>query len=188
MTPGRGDEPDLTEPYNCERDCKARGRWRDDRRAARGCVRPDLPPVRHRLTLLGLYEPGSSPYMGRPSTGEPVVELGHNFGVEHPPEPAAEGCPGAWYRTETALSIEPYLRPRIGSADAPGGWVPRPLYDQAPWQVQAAVHIFERERDRCLAHWADERERRARAAREVKAAQQTMTGRPRQTTARPRRG
>jgi len=151
-------------------------------------VRPDLPPVRHRLTLLGLYEPGSSPYMGRPSTGEPVVELGNNFGVEHPPEPAADGCPGAWYRTETALSIEPYLRPRIGSADAPGGWVPRPLYDQAPWQVQAAVHIFERERDRALAHWADERERRARAAREIKAAQQTMTGRPRQATARARRG
>jgi hypothetical protein len=151
-------------------------------------VRPDLPPVRHRLTLLGLYEPGSTPHMGRRSNGEPVVELGHNFGLEHPPEPAAEGCPGAWYRTDTAASIEPYLRPRIGTAEAPGGWGPRPLYDSAPWQVQAAVHIFEGERDRCLAHWVDDRERRARAARELAEAQRATSGRPRSATARPRRG
>ena len=181
MTPGYGDEPDLFEPYDCERDCLGR-RDEDARRAARACKRPDLPAVKHRPTALALYiETESTPYMGRAPSRRPVVEAGHRCSVDWPVEAAEDGCPGAWYRTPFLESLFPFLRRRIDG----GGRVPRPAYDTAPWQVQAAVDVFEAEQERALAHLADERERRRRSKREIAEAQLNASPKTARARARP---
>jgi hypothetical protein len=101
---------------------------------------------------------GAAVYMGRYEIAE--VEAG-NPSQRHPFEPLADGCPGGWYRSPLLASLIPYLRRRVDG----GARVPNPLFDGAPWQVQAAAMEIEREQERWHAHAAaliEERRERER--------------------------
>lgn len=58
-----------------------------------------------------------------------------------PLEPIDEGCPGAWYRTPFAQSLDIYL-PTPGS----NGQMESPLISEAPRLVVEAVQLFKRHR------------------------------------------
>lgn len=184
-TLGHGDEPDMVEPYDCERDCMTRGAWDDARRAARACARVDLPHVPPRPTAAALYDHAAgSTFMGRPATRLPVVQLGRQFPPGAAPEPVEDGCPSSWSRSPFAFSLIGYMRPRVGD----GGRLARRAFDDAPEHVQDAVELYEREQERCIAHIADERERRRRLKRELADAQRAANAPVARGTARARRG
>jgi hypothetical protein len=130
--------------------------------------------------MLALYNTSSTPYMGRDEVEPGTTELDEPMQPDRPFEAAADGCPGAWYRTRFVESLLPYLRRPVDG----GGRVPRQRFDQAPWQVQEAVEYFEGEQARASAHLIDERERRRRSARELAAATAAMG--PRTATAKAR--
>jgi hypothetical protein len=130
--------------------------------------------------MLALYNTSSTPYMGRDEVEPGTAELGEVLQPDRPFEAAADGCPGAWYRTRFVESLLPYLRRPVDG----GGRVPRQRFDQATWQVQEAVEYFEGEQARASAHLIDERERRRRSARELAEATRGMA--PKTATAKAR--
>jgi hypothetical protein len=130
--------------------------------------------------MLALYNTSSTPYMGRDEVEPGTTELGEVLQPDRPFEAAADGCPGAWYRTRFVESLLPYLRRPVDG----GGRVPRDRFNNAPWQVQEAVEYFEGEQARASVHLIDERERRRRSARELAAATAAMG--PRTATAKAR--
>jgi hypothetical protein len=112
--------------------------------------------VRWRLTARELYQlPASGSiccglYRGR--LGHPslrgTAELGIAVDPEEPIEPAADGCPGGWYRTPYVDSLAKYVRHRTDT----GGRVHNPFFARADWQIQEAVMFFEHEQERWEAY------------------------------------
>ena len=86
--------------------------------------------------------------------------------IEEPIEPAADGCPGGWYRTPYVNSLARYVRRRTEN----GGRVPNPFFDRADWQTQEAALLYEEEQERWhsyraktdRARWAAEQPRGAK--------------------------
>ena len=84
-------------------------------------------------------------------------------------EPAADGCPGGWYRGAYLESVLRYARRRDGN----GGRVANPFFDGAPWQIQEAVMYAEDEEERWHVYRSQVNEDRREAAERKRAAERT---------------
>lgn len=90
---------------------------------------------------------------------------------KHPPEDHAHGCPGAWIRSEFAVSFAEYTRHRTDD----GARVPNFALDRCgDWLIEDAVMYFERQEERRIAHHEIIRHRATEAKR--KAAQSKPRG------------
>lgn len=103
----------------------------------------------------GSYYRGRFPDRRRIGTDVLGVPIGeHNW--KQPPEDAAIGCPGAWYRTPFIDSIDEYARRRTSTGDR----IENPRFNEADWLIQSAVRYLEDEEERWHLYVEAERHRR----------------------------
>ncbi len=142
-----GKSHETREPFDCDAVCRdmKSGEFRDESRSVRGCTRVDLAPVEWDVSAAQIRVG----YMGRAPQPGLTEEAGLRVNPKKPLESPEDGCPGGWYRSRFAWSLDPYIRIR-----AEGGQrVSNPLLEQCDDElILQLVNIYEREQERCHAH------------------------------------
>ncbi len=111
----------------------------DKQRAVQRCGRADLPVVAWRDGEAVTDWMGLPPDNRARDRGEPFWHRPH--------EPIDHGCPGAWYRSGFAASLDPYLPTPTAQ-----GWTESPLlHRDSPRLIIDACQLYRRERARVMA-------------------------------------
>jgi hypothetical protein len=102
--------------------------------------------------------------------------------LAEPWELAADGCPGAWYRTELVEELAGFRRRRTDAGDR----VVNPRFDGASWLVQDAIAYYEHEHEQARAYLLDAIDRINEATRKSRDTARNLPSRP-NASARPGR-